>query len=129
MNYTSHFKTHSAEIAIREISLREAAEISGLQRMLNSQQPQRKRPCLPCCGTCNGFKFHPFYKTSSLYCLRQIRGYYSRGTLQPFSLPHFFTTLEGLAIVTTLYLFFVVVPVLPSLCDTLLLAMMGLPLM
>lgn len=50
---TSHFKTYSAEIAIKVISLRVAAEITGLQRILNSLEPQKKKnkkTIPPCCG-------------------------------------------------------------------------------
>lgn len=40
---TSHFKTYSAEIAIKDINLRVAAEITGLQKIFNSLEPQKKR--------------------------------------------------------------------------------------
>ncbi len=90
MDYTSHFKTYSPETAIKEISLRVAAEITGLQRMFNSLQSQRKRSCLPCRGTCNGLGFHTFYKATCLYCLWQLRDLYSWDAVQHFSPPHFF---------------------------------------
>lgn len=68
MVYTSHF----TEIAIKEISLRVAAEITGLERMFNSLQPERKRqflPCLPC--ICNILPFYPSFKAYCLYYLWQ----------------------------------------------------------
>lgn len=47
VDYTSHFKTYSPETAIKEISLRVAAEITGLQRMFNSLQPQEEKNMSP----------------------------------------------------------------------------------